>query len=206
MGGQRGVLPGRASDRGSQLEGLPRHGFAGPRASRRLPGMAMLVPGPPCQLGNLRVRVSAHGRITNTWAHGMACKSTAMLCCLHRPCSSAPRFSCRPTHAQSRTPHTSRTPHQVWSSSPFDHTRTRAHTHMHDTLPRHTHKHPTQEHPHTLDHSILLPLTSMVFLASTALSDPGIIPRREPDDDYLAGRKPRCACCLVSTERVHALC
>ncbi|KAG1668042.1 hypothetical protein FOA52_006576 [Chlamydomonas sp. UWO 241] len=49
---------------------------------------------------------------------------------------------------------------------------------------------------------IILPLTSMVFLASTALSDPGIIPRREPDDEYLSGRKPRTQEVHVNGQRV----
>jgi hypothetical protein len=41
--------------------------------------------------------------------------------------------------------------------------------------------------------SCLLPTLSMIFLFMTACRDPGIIPRQEPDEEYLSGRKPRCA-------------
>lgn len=41
--------------------------------------------------------------------------------------------------------------------------------------------------------SCLLPALSLLFLFLTACIDPGIIPRQEPDQEYLEGRKPRCA-------------
>lgn len=37
----------------------------------------------------------------------------------------------------------------------------------------------------------ILPVLSVSFLFATACRDPGIIPRQEPDEEFLAARKPR---------------
>ena len=39
--------------------------------------------------------------------------------------------------------------------------------------------------------SAFLPTVAIVSLLMTACTDPGIIPRRQPDEEYLEGRKPR---------------
>ena len=43
--------------------------------------------------------------------------------------------------------------------------------------------------------SCILPTLSVLWLMLTAFRDPGIIPRQEPDVEYLSGQKPRCAPC-----------
>lgn len=50
--------------------------------------------------------------------------------------------------------------------------------------------------------SCLLPTLSVLFLLLTACRDPGIIPRQEPDDEFLAGRKPRTKEVFVNSQRV----
>lgn len=39
--------------------------------------------------------------------------------------------------------------------------------------------------------SCILPALSLLWLGLTACIDPGIIPRQEPDQEYLMGNKPR---------------
>eukprot|EP00197_Chlamydomonas_leiostraca_P005011 CAMPEP_0202872828 /NCGR_PEP_ID=MMETSP1391-20130828/22109_1 /ASSEMBLY_ACC=CAM_ASM_000867 /TAXON_ID=1034604 /ORGANISM="Chlamydomonas leiostraca, Strain SAG 11-49" /LENGTH=394 /DNA_ID=CAMNT_0049553967 /DNA_START=468 /DNA_END=1652 /DNA_ORIENTATION=- len=48
----------------------------------------------------------------------------------------------------------------------------------------------------------LLPVLSFLFLFLTACRDPGIIPRQEPDEEYLMGRKPRTKDVLVNGHKV----
>ncbi|GAX81070.1 hypothetical protein CEUSTIGMA_g8505.t1 [Chlamydomonas eustigma] len=50
--------------------------------------------------------------------------------------------------------------------------------------------------------SCLLPTLCIVFLFMTACRDPGIIPREEPDEEFLAGRKPRTKEVVVNDQRV----
>lgn len=50
--------------------------------------------------------------------------------------------------------------------------------------------------------SVLLPVLCGIFLFLTACRDPGVIPRQEPDDEYLAGRKPRTQEVMVNGHRV----
>jgi hypothetical protein len=49
--------------------------------------------------------------------------------------------------------------------------------------------------------SCVLPIVCLVMLLLTACRDPGILPRQEPDDEWLQARKPRCeplCCCWRS--------
>ncbi len=39
--------------------------------------------------------------------------------------------------------------------------------------------------------SCILPVLAVIFLMLTACRDPGIIPRQDPDPEYLNGQKPR---------------
>lgn len=48
----------------------------------------------------------------------------------------------------------------------------------------------------------ILPAVSMLCLFMTACRDPGILPRQEPDEEYLQGRKPRTREVTVNTHRV----
>jgi palmitoyltransferase ZDHHC9/14/18 len=50
--------------------------------------------------------------------------------------------------------------------------------------------------------SCVLPALSVAWLATTACRDPGILPRQEPDDEWLAGRKPRTKDVAVNGHRV----
>ncbi|KAJ9529000.1 hypothetical protein QJQ45_007078 [Haematococcus lacustris] len=50
--------------------------------------------------------------------------------------------------------------------------------------------------------SCILPVLSFVFLFMTACRDPGIIPRQEPDEEYLQGRKPRTKELTVNDHKV----
>ncbi len=53
--------------------------------------------------------------------------------------------------------------------------------------------------------SCVFPCISILWLLMTACRDPGILPRQEADEEWLAGRKPRCdpwntiACCAFCT-------
>lgn len=40
-------------------------------------------------------------------------------------------------------------------------------------------------------HSLVLPFISVTALLMTACRDPGVLPRQEPDEEWLSGRKPR---------------
>lgn len=50
--------------------------------------------------------------------------------------------------------------------------------------------------------SCILPVLSIWFLMLTACRDPGIIPRQEPDQEYLSGQKPRTKDVYVNNQRV----
>mmetsp|Transcript_14045 Transcript_14045/g.30408 ORF Transcript_14045/g.30408 Transcript_14045/m.30408 type:complete len:424 (+) Transcript_14045:382-1653(+) len=50
--------------------------------------------------------------------------------------------------------------------------------------------------------SCFLPTLSLIFLFLTACRDPGIIPRQEPDEEYLSGRKSRTKEVFVNNHRV----
>ncbi|GLI60784.1 hypothetical protein VaNZ11_003017 [Volvox africanus] len=50
--------------------------------------------------------------------------------------------------------------------------------------------------------SCILPMLAVLFLMLTACRDPGIIPRQEPDQEYLSGTKPRTKEVFVNNQRV----
>ncbi|EFJ45166.1 hypothetical protein VOLCADRAFT_106120 [Volvox carteri f. nagariensis] len=50
--------------------------------------------------------------------------------------------------------------------------------------------------------SCILPVLAVWFLMLTACRDPGIIPRQEPDQEYLSGTKPRTKEVFVNNQRV----
>ncbi|GFR51175.1 hypothetical protein Agub_g13449, partial [Astrephomene gubernaculifera] len=50
--------------------------------------------------------------------------------------------------------------------------------------------------------SCILPVLAIWFLMLTACRDPGIIPRQEPDQEYLSGQKPRTREVFVNNQRV----
>lgn len=58
----------------------------------------------------------------------------------------------------------------------------------------------------TLSLHSLLPFLSILFLFLTSCRDPGIIPRQEPDREWLAGRKPRTKEVLVNGHKVVVRC
>ncbi|KAG2486112.1 hypothetical protein HYH03_015207 [Edaphochlamys debaryana] len=50
--------------------------------------------------------------------------------------------------------------------------------------------------------SCILPVLAVWFLMLTACRDPGVIPRQEPDQEYLSGQKPRTKEVYVNNQRV----
>ncbi|KAG2422584.1 hypothetical protein HXX76_015912 [Chlamydomonas incerta] len=50
--------------------------------------------------------------------------------------------------------------------------------------------------------SCILPVLAVIFLMLTACRDPGIIPRQDPDPEYLNGQKPRTKEVYVNNQRV----
>jgi len=60
------------------------------------------------------------------------------------------------------------------------------------------------KHVHTviMAFSCILPFFSLLFLLVTACTDPGVIPRQEPDAEYLTGQKPRSKDVWVNGQRV----
>lgn len=59
-----------------------------------------------------------------------------------------------------------------------------------------THTHPPPPHTHTHlppGRSCVLPVVCVSMLLLTSCRDPGILPRQEPDEEWLQARKPRCA-------------